>query len=61
MNDWGRISGSSCSAIRSPFMLASGVLVVLAAFPGLPTIPFLAMGSGLGYWAWNMRKKQRRG
>jgi flagellar biosynthesis protein FlhA len=41
-----------------PLMLASGVLVVLAAFPGLPTIPFLAMGSGLGYGAWNMRKKQ---
>ena len=41
-----------------PLMLASGVLIVLAAFPGLPTIPFLAMGSGLGYTAWNMRKKQ---
>ncbi len=41
-----------------PLMLASGVLVVLAAFPGLPTIPFLAIGSGLGYSAWNMRKKQ---
>src|SRR5580698_7340428 len=41
-----------------PLLLASGVLVVLAAFPGLPTIPFLAMGSGLGYTAWNMRKKQ---
>jgi flagellar biosynthesis protein FlhA len=41
-----------------PLMLASGVLVVLAVFPGLPTIPFLAMGSGLGYTAWNMRKKQ---
>src|SRR5271170_6273834 len=41
-----------------PLMLASGVLVVLAAFPGLPTIPFLAMGSGLGYGAWNMRKKR---
>jgi flagellar biosynthesis protein FlhA len=41
-----------------PLMLASGVLIVLAAFPGLPAIPFLAMGSGLGYGAWNMRKKQ---
>jgi flagellar biosynthesis protein FlhA len=41
-----------------PLLLASGVLVVLEAFPGLPTIPFLAMGSGLGYTAWNMRKKQ---
>jgi flagellar biosynthesis protein FlhA len=41
-----------------PLMLASGVLVVLAAFPGLPTIPFLSMGSGLGYAAWNMRRKR---
>jgi len=41
-----------------PLMLASGVLVVLAAFPGLPTIPFLVMGSGLGYGAWNKSKKR---
>jgi flagellar biosynthesis protein FlhA len=41
-----------------PLMLASGVLVLLATFPGLPTVPFLAMGSGLGYAAWNLRKKQ---
>ena len=41
-----------------PLLLASGVLVVLSLFPGLPTIPFLAMGSGLGAAAWNMKKKQ---
>src|SRR5580700_7235165 len=41
-----------------PLMLASGVLVVLAVFPGLPTIPFLAMGSGLGFTAWRMYQKQ---
>ena len=41
-----------------PLMLASGVLIILAAFPGLPTIPFLAMGSGLGYAAWKMHQKQ---
>jgi flagellar biosynthesis protein FlhA len=40
-----------------PLMLASGVLVVLGLFPGLPTIPFIAMGSGMGYVSWNMRKK----
>ena len=32
-----------------PLFLASGVLILLAAFPGLPTIPFLILGSGLGY------------
>ena len=41
-----------------PLLLASGVLVVLSIFPGLPTIPFLMMGSGLGAAAWNMKKKQ---
>ena len=40
-----------------PLMLASGVLVVLSAFPGLPTIPFLVMGSGLGTISWRMRRK----
>jgi len=40
-----------------PLFLASGVLLALAAFPGLPTIPFLLMGSGLGAGAWWKRKK----
>src|SRR5262249_49873587 len=40
-----------------PLLLASGVLLALAAFPGLPKIPFLLMGSGLGYGAWKMRQK----
>jgi flagellar biosynthesis protein FlhA len=41
-----------------PLFLASGILVVLSAFPGLPTIPFLLMGSGIGAVAWNLRKGQ---
>ena len=41
-----------------PLFLASAVLVVLAMFPGLPTIPFLLMGSGIGTAAWNMRRKE---
>jgi flagellar biosynthesis protein FlhA len=40
-----------------PLMLSAGVLIVLAAFPGLPTIPFLALGGGLGTVAWFKRKK----
>jgi flagellar biosynthesis protein FlhA len=40
-----------------PMLLSAGVLVVLAAFPGLPTIPFLLLGSGLGLAGWNKRKK----
>ena len=40
-----------------PLFLSSGVLLVLAAFPGLPTIPFLLLGGGLGAAAWIKRKK----
>lgn len=40
-----------------PLLLASGVLLVLAAFPGLPTIPFLLLGGGMGTAAWIKRKK----
>jgi flagellar biosynthesis protein FlhA len=39
-----------------PLLLASGVLVALAAFPGLPRPPFLLLGAGLGAVAWRMRQ-----
>jgi flagellar biosynthesis protein FlhA len=38
-----------------PLFLASGVLIALACFPGLPGIPFLLFGVGLGAIAWRMR------
>src|ERR1700751_5917226 len=31
-----------------PLLLASGVLLALGAFPGLPTVPFLLLGGGMG-------------
>jgi len=40
-----------------PLLLASGVLVLLSVLPGLPTLPFLALGGGLGAVAWRMRRK----
>ena len=40
-----------------PLMLASGVLLALAAFPGLPKIPFLLLGGLVGSSAWRMRRK----
>src|SRR5579864_3336208 len=40
-----------------PLMLASGVLVALSLFPGLPTVPFLVLGGGLGTIAYRMRRK----
>jgi flagellar biosynthesis protein FlhA len=43
---------------HQPLFLSSGVLLVLSLFPGLPMLPFLVMGSGLGAIAWNMKKKK---
>ena len=39
-----------------PLLMASGVLLVLSLFPGLPMIPFLLFGGGLGTLAWRMRQ-----
>ena len=40
-----------------PLLLAAGVLFARAAFPGLPKIPFLIVGAGIGTLAWRMRQK----
>ena len=40
-----------------PLMLAGGVLLTLAVIPGLPTIPFLVLGSGVGYAGWVMSQR----
>jgi flagellar biosynthesis protein FlhA len=40
-----------------PLILSGGVLAALAAFPGLPTLPFLLLGSGVGYAGWRLRQK----
>jgi flagellar biosynthesis protein FlhA len=40
-----------------PLLLSSGVLIALSAFPGLPTIPFLLLGAGIGTSAWRMRQR----
>ncbi len=40
-----------------PLLLASGVLVALAAFPGLPKIPFLLLGCSLGTVGWRMKER----
>src|SRR5438093_4827111 len=40
-----------------PLLLAAGVLVALAAMPGMPKIPFLLMGAGVGVIGWRQRQK----
>ena len=43
-----------------PLLLAAGVLVALAAMPGMPKLPFLILGGGAGAAGWQMRKKEAR-
>src|SRR5271166_6315039 len=40
-----------------PLLLAAGVLITLAALPGLPKIPFLLLGAGVGTIGWRLRQK----
>ena len=40
-----------------PLLIASGVLVAMAVVPGLPTLPFLLMGVGVGGLGWNLRQR----
>jgi flagellar biosynthesis protein FlhA len=40
-----------------PLMLSGGVLIALALLPGLPAIPFLVLGSGVGYAGFRLRQK----
>jgi len=41
-----------------PLLLAAGVLLALAALPGMPKLPFLLLGGGAGTAGWRMRRKQ---
>jgi flagellar biosynthesis protein FlhA len=47
-------------AKSEPLMLSGGVLIAMAAFPGLPTIPFLVLGSGVGYAGWRLRDQKTK-
>jgi flagellar biosynthesis protein FlhA len=39
--------------------MSSGVMILLAMLPGIPMLPFLALGVGAGYLAWTSEKRSR--
>jgi flagellar biosynthesis protein FlhA len=41
-----------------PVMLAGGVLIAMAALPGMPKLPFLILGAGAATAGWRMRKTE---
>ncbi len=42
-----------------PLLIASGVMCSMAVVPGLPAVPFLALGGGVGALGWRLRKQQQ--
>src|SRR5581483_8247556 len=40
-----------------PLLLAAGILAAMALFPGLPKIPFVVLGGGVGAMGWRLRQK----
>ncbi len=38
--------------------MSAAVMLVMALLPGIPTLPFLALGGGAAYFAWNANKKK---
>ena len=48
-------------SVAEPLLLAGGVLGAMALFPGLPTVPFLALGLGTGTIGWRLRLRNQPG
>jgi flagellar biosynthesis protein FlhA len=60
------VSGSANQALSKQFTsypvalgMSSGVMFALALVPGMPLIPFVTLGSAVGYLAWTSAKKLR--
>ncbi|MFN0062522.1 MAG: type III secretion system export apparatus subunit SctV [Myxococcaceae bacterium] len=56
----GKDVGSQLTAYPKAIAIAAGMLVVLAMVPGLPTVPFLMLGSAAGTGAYFLLRKESR-
>jgi flagellar biosynthesis protein FlhA len=60
------VSGAADKALMKQFSgypqalaMSSAVMLVLAVLPGIPTLPFFALGAGAGALAWQARNRKR--
>ncbi len=56
----GKDMGSQLTAYPKAIAILSGMLLVLAAVPGLPKVPFLLLGLGAGFWGYAMLRKDKQ-
>src|SRR5690606_22248267 len=61
------VTGSAGKALTTQFTgypvalgMSSGVMFMMALVPGMPLVPFLALGSGVGWLAWSSARKHKR-
>ncbi len=38
--------------------MSAAVMIIMALLPGIPTLPFLALGGGAGFFAWHANRKK---
>lgn len=50
---------SQVFGLYQPLMMTAAALTVMAVLPGMPKVPFLLMGGGVGYAAYRMRVRQK--
>lgn len=43
-----------------PLMLAAGMLFLLALIPGLPKLPFIIVGAGVGFAGWTLESRSKK-
>ncbi len=55
----GREISGQILADPKPLMIVSGMLVAMSVVPGLPTIPFLTVGAGVGWLAYVLRQNMK--
>jgi flagellar biosynthesis protein FlhA len=60
------VTGSANKALTTQFTsypvalgMSSGVMFLMALVPGMPLVPFVTLGSAVGYLAWSTSKRQK--